>query len=222
MIPRVDVVLPCLNEAEALPWVLERLPPGAHPIVVDNGSTDGSAEVARALGAEVVDCVRRGYGAACHAGLLAATAALVAFCDCDASIDPGAITPLAELVASGDADLVVAHRRPSSAESWPWHARVANHALAWNVRRRIDAPLHDLGPLRIGRRVDLLALGIEDRRSGYPLETVLRADAAGWNIVPADVLYTPRLGRSKVTGTARGTVQAIRDMRTVFAQCSTR
>jgi glycosyltransferase involved in cell wall biosynthesis len=219
MNPRVDVVLPCLDEVEALPWVLTRLPADMHAIVVDNGSSDGSAQLARSLGAEVVDCDRRGYGAACHAGLEAARAEIVAFCDCDASIDPAAISAMADIVARGRAELVVAQRRASSSKSWPIHARIANHALAWNVRRRTGIPLRDLGPLRVGRRDALLELEIADRRSGYPFETVLRAAAAGWRIVPADVTYTPRVGRSKVTGTARGTLQAIHDMRAAFAQC---
>ncbi|WP_269809375.1 glycosyltransferase family 2 protein, partial [Streptomyces triticisoli] len=89
----VDVVLPCLNEAEALPWVLERIPPGWRALVVDNGSTDGSAEVARACGATVVHEPRRGFGAACHAGLTAATADVVCFCDGDASLDPSLLVP---------------------------------------------------------------------------------------------------------------------------------
>ncbi len=217
----VDVVLPCLNEAEALPWVLTRLPAGVSAIVVDNGSTDGSSELASSLGARVITCDRRGYGAACHAGLEAATADIVAFCDCDASIDPGVISELASTVRRGEADLIVARRLATSTAAWPLHARAANQALAWNVRRRIGVPLLDLGPLRVASRAGLLTLNITDRRSGYPLETVLRAAAAGWRIAAVDVAYTPRLGRSKVTGTVRGTLQAIRDMRAVFAQCST-
>src|SRR6201986_4523177 len=99
-----DIVLPCLDEAEALPWVLARVPPGMHAIVVDNGSVDGSPEIARSLGAEVVRCERRGYGAACHAGLEAATADLVAFCDCDASIDLSAIADFAAMIVGARAD----------------------------------------------------------------------------------------------------------------------
>jgi glycosyltransferase involved in cell wall biosynthesis len=216
----IDIVLPCLDEIAALPWVLARLPVGARAIVVDNGSSDGSPDLARSLGAEVVNCTRRGYGAACHAGLEAATADLVAFCDCDASIDPGAVAGFAALITSGRADLVVGRRRSTAKNSWPIHARIANHALAFAVRRRTGVMLHDLGPLRVARRESLLALGIIDRRSGYPLETVLRAAEAGWSIVPADVTYTPRLGKSKVTGTVRGTLQAVKDMRGVFAECS--
>ena len=87
---QIDIVLPCLDEAPALPWVLSRIPLGARAIVVDNGSTDGSAGIARNLAAQVVRCPQRGYGAACVAGLTMASAELVAFCDCDASIDPSA------------------------------------------------------------------------------------------------------------------------------------
>jgi glycosyltransferase involved in cell wall biosynthesis len=218
----IDVVLPCLDEAAALPWVLSRLPAGMHAIVVDNGSTDGSADIARSLGAEVVACSQRGYGAACHAGLEAATADLVAFCDCDASIDPGVITDFAAMITSGHADLVVACRRPATVAAWPLPARIANLVLAWRVRRRIDVPLKDLGPLRVARRTGLLDLQIADRRSGYPLETVLRAADAGWTITGVDTAYAPRVGRSKVTGTVRGTLHAVHDMRAVFAQCSMR
>jgi glycosyltransferase involved in cell wall biosynthesis len=216
-----DIVLPCLDEARALPWVLSRVPAGMRAIVVDNGSVDGSPEIARSLGAEVITCSQRGYGAACHAGLEAATADLVAFCDCDASIDLSAIADFAAMIVDERADLVVARRRPVTFGAWPLSARIANRALAWNVRRRITAPLKDLGPLRVGRRDGLLALNIADRRSGYPVETILRADAAGWKIVGVDTPYLPRTGRSKVTGTVRGSIQAVRDTRAVFAQCST-
>ena len=213
-----DVVLPCLDEVDALPWVLERMPLGARAIVVDNGSSDGSAELAVQLGATVVKCDRRGYGAACHAGLEAATAELVAFCDCDASVNPGVLVEAAASVVAGRSDLAVARRRPVARNAWPVHARIANRFLVQRVRRRTGAPLRDLGPARVARREALLALGITDRRSGYPLETVLRAAAAGWTITSFDVDYTPRLGRSKVTGTVRGTAQAVRDMRAVLAQ----
>jgi glycosyltransferase involved in cell wall biosynthesis len=216
--PIVDVVLPCLDEAQALPWVLQRIPPGARAIVVDNGSRDGSAQLARSLGAFVIDCSRRGYGAACHAGLLAASAPLVAFCDCDASIDPQAIVAMVAAIYANEADLVVGRRRPTTARSWPFHARVANQILAWQIRRRTGIQVRDVGPLRVGRRNALIDLEVIDRRSGYPLETVLRAARAGWRITQMDVAYTPRLGRSKVTGTVRGTLQAVHDMNAVFAQ----
>lgn len=212
----MDVVLPCLDEAAALPWVLARIPAGWRAIVVDNGSTDGSAEIAGALGATVVREERRGFGAACHAGLLAATADLVCFCDCDASLDPSLLVPFTEEVRAGGADMVLGRRRPQGRGSWPAHARAGNLALSLLLRRRTGLTLRDLGPLRAARRAPLLALGLTDRRSGYPLEMVVRAADAGWRVTEHDVPYLPRSGASKVTGTWRGTWQAVRDMSRVL------
>ncbi|MCX4514309.1 glycosyltransferase family 2 protein [Streptomyces sp. NBC_01619] len=214
----VDVVLPCLDEAEALPWVLERIPAGWRAVVVDNGSTDGSPELARSLGATVVHEPRRGFGAACHAGLLAAEADYVCFCDCDASLDPGLLPDFVRRVADGEADLVLGRRRPRTRDAWPLHARAGNLALARMIRSRTGLPLHDLGPLRAARRKDLLGLALTDRRSGYPLQMVVRASDAGWRVTELDVPYLPRAGRSKVTGTWRGTWQAVRDMRAVLRE----
>ncbi|MFH7334273.1 glycosyltransferase family 2 protein [Streptomyces sp. KHY 26] len=212
----VDVVLPCLDEAEALPWVLGRIPAGWRAIVVDNGSRDDSARIARALGATVLDEPRRGFGAACHTGLSAATARIVCFCDCDASLDPALLVPFVREVREGRADLVLGRRRPVSRDAWPAHARVGNLALARLLRRRTGLRLHDLGPLRAARREELLALDLTDRRSGYPLEMVVRAADAGWRISERDVPYLPRTGLSKVTGTWAGTWRAVRDMRRVL------
>ncbi|TKK84990.1 glycosyltransferase family 2 protein [Herbidospora galbida] len=217
----VDVVLPCLNEAEALPWVLERVPPGWRALVVDNGSTDGSAEIARSLGATVVHESRRGFGAACHAGLLAAEADVVCFCDCDASLDPGLLTEFVQLLSDGD-DLVLGRRRPESRGVWPAHARAGNWALSKMVRRRTGLRLHDLGPLRAARREALLKLDLTDRRSGYPLQMVVRAADAGWRVREVDVPYLPRSGKSKVTGTWKGTFQAVMDMRKVLREGAAR
>ncbi|WP_459179854.1 glycosyltransferase family 2 protein [Streptomyces sp.] len=214
----MDVVLPCLDEAAALPWVLERIPPGWRAIVVDNGSTDGSAELAASLGAYVVREPRRGFGAACHAGLSAATADVVCFCDCDASLDPGLLPSVAGPVLDGSADLVLGRRRPVGRGAWPPHARLANLELARLIRRRTGLRLRDLGPMRAARREPLLALGLADRRSGYPLQMLVRAADAGWRVRETDVPYHPRTGRSKVTGTWRGTWHAVRDMRAVLAE----
>ncbi|WP_029146450.1 glycosyltransferase family 2 protein [Microbacterium luticocti] len=207
----VDVVLPCLDEAAALPGVLAALPPGFRAIVVDNGSSDGSAEVARACGARVVHEPRRGFGAAAHRGLQAATAEVVAFCDADGSFDGADLVRVCAPVQCGSADLVLGRRRPVRG-AWPVHARLANLLLARRLRRMTGLPLHDLGPLRAARREALLGLGLRDRRSGYPLEMVLRAAADRWRIVETDVTYRPRIGRSKVTGTVRGTATAVADM----------
>lgn len=213
----VDVVLPVLDEAAALPWVLERMPAGHRPIVVDNGSTDGSGALAERLGATVVHEPRRGFGAACATGLAHATAPVVAFCDADASLDPTQLPLVTAPVQAGAADLVLGARCPVGAGAWPTHARLANCYLARRLRRSTGAQLSDLGPMRAARTAELTALGIEDRRFGWPLEMVLRAARAGWTLTEVPVDYRTRTGRSKVTGTARGTARAIRDMRRVLA-----
>jgi glycosyltransferase involved in cell wall biosynthesis len=216
----VDVVLPCLDEAASLPWVLSRLPTGYRAVVADNGSTDGSAEVAAAHGATVVRVPQRGFGAAAHAGLEAATADLVCFCDADGSMDPAQLPLLARAVDAGDADLVLGRRRPTARGAWPLHARAANVALTVLLRRRTGLRLHDLGPMRVARRTDLLALRLADRRFGYPLEMVTRAVDAGWRVQERVVSYAPRTAgsRSKVTGTVLGTVRTVRDMSAVLAR----
>jgi glycosyltransferase involved in cell wall biosynthesis len=211
-----DVVLPVLDEREALPWVLGRMPAGYAPLVVDNGSSDGSAELAERLGARVVREPQRGFGAACWAGLTATTTEVVCFMDCDGSFDPRELPRVADPVRDGRFDLVLGARARAPG-SWPAHARAANSLLAWELRRRAGVALRDLGPMRAARREALLRLGIEDRRFGWPLEMVLRAAAAGWRIDEVSVGYHPRQGRSKVTGTVRGTLRAARDMAAVLA-----
>jgi glycosyltransferase involved in cell wall biosynthesis len=213
----VDLVLPCLNEAAALPWVLARLPSGVRAVVVDNGSTDGSAEIAAGLGAIVIGCDVRGFGAACHAGLEASTAPVVAFLDADASLDPRQLVRVTAPVLAGHIDLMLGRRRPVSGDAWPWFLRLANAELSRRIRRRTGVRLHDLGPMRAARREALLGLRLTDRRSGYPLETVVRAADAGWRIAEVDVDYLPRSGRSKVTGTPLGAARAIKDMTKVLS-----
>jgi glycosyltransferase involved in cell wall biosynthesis len=214
----VDVILPCLNEASALPWVLGRVPAGFRPIVVDNGSTDASEAVARSLGVTVVPEPRRGFGAAAHAGLMAATADLVAFCDCDGSLDPRQLPRLAAPLLAGEADLVLGRRAPVRRDAWPLPARLANRELARRVHRRTGVRLRDLGPMRAAGREALLGLNLTDRRFGYPLEMVLSAAAAGWRLAEVEVAYLPRIGKSKVTGTVRGSVRAVKDMSQVLAR----
>jgi len=163
-------VLPCLDEAAALPAVLAALPDWP-VLVVDNGSTDDTAAVARAWGARVVVEPRRGYGAAVHTGLRHARADLVAVLDGDGSLDAAAL-----------------------------------------LRSR-GVPVHDIAPIRVGRRDALLALGVADRAFGYPLELLMRARRAGWRIEEVPVRYSRRAGgRSKVSGSVVGTARAVRDM----------
>ena len=212
----VDVIFPVLDEAAALPGVLAAVPRGYRAIVVDNGSTDGSGNLARRWGATVVVEPRRGFGAACAAGLAAATAPVVAFCDADGSLDPGDLPTVVAPLTAGAADLVLGARRPTTRGAWPAHARLANRYLARRLRRDTGIALTDIGPMRAARREPLLALGIEDRRFGWPLEMVVRAASRGWRVAEVDVAYAPRTGRSKVTGTVRGTLRAVRDMSAVL------
>jgi glycosyltransferase involved in cell wall biosynthesis len=216
MTTNVDVVLPCLDEAEALPAVLKGLPAGFTALVVDNGSTDGTAAVAREWGARVVTEPRRGYGAAVHTGLENATSELVAVLDADGSLDPAVLPTLVTLVLDGDADgpvdLALGRRVAVGRHVQPWHARAGNAMLAAVLRRR-GVPVHDIAPIRVGRRDRLLGLGVRDRAFGYPLELLLRAASDGWRLREVDVEYRPRAGgRSKVSGSVRGTLRAVRDM----------
>jgi glycosyltransferase involved in cell wall biosynthesis len=223
----IDVVLPCLNEAGALPWVLSRMPNGFRPIVADNGSTDESAAIAAAYGARVVHVPQRGFGAACHAGLLAARSDIVCVMDADASFDPGDLPLVADPVKTNAADLMLGRRTTQGTGTkgakgaWPLHARIGNRVLAAELRRRIGVVVRDIGPMRAARREDLLALNLTDRRFGYPLEMVVRAAEAGWRIAETAVPYHPREGKSKVTGTVRGTARTVKDMRRVLASITT-
>ncbi|MBV8159893.1 MAG: glycosyltransferase family 2 protein [Acidimicrobiia bacterium] len=213
-----DVVIPVLDEAAALPALLAAMPPGYRPIVVDNGSTDGSARIAADLGATVIAEPLRGFGAACWTGLRGTDApdGVVCFMDGDGSLDPAELPRVASPVLDGDADLVLGARRPTERAAWPLHARIANAVVARELRRRSGLHLTDVGPMRAARAAPLRALGIADRRSGWPLEMVLRAIAAHWRVAEVDVSYAPRTGRSKVTGTVRGTATAVLDMSRVL------
>lgn len=206
-----QVIVPVLDEAEALPWVLGRMPEEFHPLVVDNGSVDGSGRIAASLGAQVVTEPIRGFGSACWAGLMAAHEDVVCFMDGDGSLDPGDLPRLADPVVSGDVELMLGARQAEQG-AWPLHARVANRFLMAEVRRRTTLTLSDLGPMRVAQRTGLIELALADRRSGWPLEMVLRVHRAGWRVRELPVAYRPRTGRSKVTGTVRGTLQAVGDM----------
>ena len=212
------MVLPCLDEAKALPGVLGGLPPGYRAIVADNGSSDGSPAVAAALGAKVVHESRRGYGAAVHAGLEAATAGIVCFADADGSLDLAELPMLVDAVVDG-ADLAVGRRVPTAPGVWPWHARAGNAVLAFLLRSR-GLPVRDIAPLRAARRQTLLALDVTDRAFGYPLELLIKAQRAGWRVREFDVRYGERAKgtKSKVSGSARGTLRAVRDFGRVLAR----
>jgi len=207
----VTVVLPCLNEAESLPVVLSAMPADYQVLVVDNNSTDDTAEVARRHGARVVAEPRPGYGSAVHAGVVAATTPIVAVIDADGSLDPAELPALVAELDRG-ADLAIGRRRPVRGLHWPWVARLGTAVMSWRLRTRHGLPVHDIAPMRVFRRDALLNLGVRDRRSGYPLELLVRAAAADWRVVEHDVAYGPRVaGKSKVSGSLRGSVTAILD-----------
>jgi glycosyltransferase involved in cell wall biosynthesis len=158
---------------------------------------------------------RRGFGAACFAGLAAATTDVVAFMDGDGSLDPADLPAVIGPVKDGATDLALGARVPERG-AWPLHARLANRALAREIRRRTGLAIRDLGPMRAARRTPLIELGIMDRRFGWPLEMVVRAAATGWRIAEVPIPYRARAGRSKVTGTVRGTARTILDMARVL------
>ncbi|WP_454198311.1 glycosyltransferase family 2 protein [Nocardia sp. Marseille-Q1738] len=212
----VTVVIPCRDEAEALPAVLAAIPDGYHAVVVDNGSIDDTAAVARVRGATVVREDRPGYGAAVQAGIGAARTELVAVLDGDGSMDPADLPGLVDLVRDG-ADLAVGRRRPVHARVWPWHARLGNRVIAARLRRKYGLPVHDIAAMRVARRSALLSLGPLHERSGYPLELLVHASAAGWRVIERDITYRPRTGGvSKVSGSIPGTLRATMDFLAVL------
>ena len=208
-----DLVIPCRDEGPALPALLSRVPAGFEVIVVDNGSRDDTAEVARRLGARVVHEPTPGYGAAVHAGLLAATDDFVAFMDGDGSLDPVELRPLLADVAQGRADIALGRRRPVRPGVWPWHARAGNVLVSAWLRRRLRLPTHDIAPMRVCRRQALLDLDLRDRRFGYPVELLQAVARAGWRVSEHPVSYHPRAEgtRSKVSGSVVGTARTVRD-----------
>jgi glycosyltransferase involved in cell wall biosynthesis len=215
----VTVVLPALDEAAALPAALASFPAGIDLLVVDNGSSDGTAAVAAAAGARVVVEPRRGFGAACWAGVQASPRAeVIAFADADGSFDGADLAAVAGPVLRGQADLVIGSRTTGVREQGAMtaFAAAANRALGLASRLLFGVPLSDLGPFRAIRRDTLLALGVRDRGQGWPLEMVGRAGRAGLRVVEVPVGYRPRAGgTSKVSGSLRGSLRAAAAMAAV-------
>lgn len=209
--PKVCAILPALNESEALSSVLAARPQGLAVIVVDNGSTDATAAVARQGGAIVVNEQRRGFGSACLAGLHAADGYdVLVYLDADGSLSWEDFDRVSAPVISGAADLVLGARTKAGREpgSMPWHALIANSLLGRLCGRLAGRRLHDIGPYRAIRRDTLLGLGMRDRSYGWPLEMVLRAGRSGLCIEEVAVTYRVRGGgRSKVSGRPWPTVK---------------
>jgi len=211
--PRVGVVIPALDEEAAIGAVIRAVPRQivTDLVVVDNGSRDLTAEAARASGARVVGEPRRGYGAACWAGVqaLAPDVDVVAFLDGDGSQDPGELPRLVEPLETGRADLVLGVRRFDPGSGHPRHAILGTRAVAMVLRWRFGVTVRDMGPFRAIWRRALLGLDLRDRSYGWPVEMVVKAARQGLRIVEVEVTQRPRLGgRSKVAGTWRGSLRA--------------
>jgi glycosyltransferase involved in cell wall biosynthesis len=207
----VTVIIPCHNEEASLPYVLQGIPDRFQALVVDNGSTDQTALIGRALGAHVIHEPRLGYGSAVHAGIVAAQTPIVCTIDGDGSLDPEDLTLLLAALDDG-ADLAVGRRRPTERGVLPWHAQAGTTLAAWRLRHRFGICVRDIGPMRASRRDTLLSLLIGDRRSGYPVELLRRAADRGLYVSEVDVTYRPRFGgRSKVSGSVTGSLRAGRD-----------
>lgn len=217
----VVAVLPALNEADALPAALEGAPPWLDVVVVDNGSTDGTAGVAERLGARVVVEPFRGYGAAVQRGLAAAgDVAFIAVLDADATFDWDDLEPMLAPLRAGRADVVFGRRVPwrRAPGAMPWHVAFANTVLARMCGRIAGTTLHDIGPFKIVRADAVAAIGARDRTYGWPLEFALRAAHAGLRITEVDVAYRVRAGVSKVTGRPWPTVKTAAKMFGVLAR----
>jgi glycosyltransferase involved in cell wall biosynthesis len=205
------LVIPALDEADVIEGLVARVPPGTvqEVIVVDNGSTDGTAAAAARAGARVVSEPRRGYGAACWAGVraLAPETEVVAFLDGDGSQRPEELPSVLAPLEAGVADLVLGRRQLAGRH--PLHASLGTRLVAALVSRRYGRRLADIGPFR-AIRVDLLGrLAMRDRAFGWPVEMVVKAAAVGARIVEVPVSHAPRLGgRSKVSGTVMGSLRA--------------
>lgn len=208
---RVSLIIPALNEAESLGVLLAEVPAEfVHQvIVVNNGSTDHTDEVAQAAGALVVNEPRRGYGFACAAGTAVAEGEVLAFLDGDGSFVPGELKNLLLPLARGEAELVLGSRMRMNEVVMPFHQRFGNLLFAWLLRQRFGLQLTDLGPYRAIRRELLLRLNMQEHTYGWPLEMIIKTARRGKPIVEVPVTYRPRFaGQSKVGGTLRGSILA--------------
>jgi glycosyltransferase involved in cell wall biosynthesis len=212
---RVAVIIPALDEAECLPRLIAAIPRSLDDaidiIVVDNGSTDSTAQVAQAAGAQVVSEPRRGYGFACSAGAQAAGRAdVLVFLDGDYSSNPAEMPALLEPLRAGRADLVLGSRlRSNRRVAMLPHQRFGNWLTAVLMRRLYGLRVTDLSPYRAIRADLAAALNMREMTYGYPTEMIVKAARRQARIVEVPVSYRPRLaGRSKVSGTVRGSVLA--------------
>ena len=207
----MSVVIPTHNEAQAIERVLADLPSDltTEVIVVDSNSNDGTPEIAARMGARVVQEPRRGYGRACLTGLAAANSPdVVVFLDGDYSDRPAELPILLEPIIEGRADITLGARQQRSAGALPWHQVFGNRLAASLITLLYGLRISDLGPFRAGRADVLRALALEETTYGWAVEMILKGALAGYRVVEVPVSYYPRIGKSKISGTLKGTVGA--------------
>ncbi len=210
---RVSVIIPTCNEAQAIGRVLADLPSDlvTEVIVVDSNSTDGTPEIAARMAARVVKEPRRGYGRACMTGFAnAITPDVVVFLDGDYSDRPSELPILLAPIIEGRADITVGSRLGMDRNSGalPWHAAFGNRLAASLINLLYGLKISDLGPFRAGRASVLRALALEEATYGWAVEMILKGALAGFRIIEVPVSYHPRVGKSKISGTLKGTVGA--------------
>ena len=210
---RVSVIIPTRNEAQAIDRVLADLPADlvTEVIVIDNISTDGTPEIAARMGARVISEARRGYGRACLTGLAYASAPdVVVFLDGDYSDRPAELPLLLAPIAEGRADITIGSRLagPRTPGALPWHALFGNWLAASLITNLYGLKISDLGPFRAARAGVLRSLALEETTYGWAVEMILKGALQGFRIVEVPVSYHPRVGKSKISGTFRGTVGA--------------
>jgi glycosyltransferase involved in cell wall biosynthesis len=210
---RVSVVIPTRNEAQSIGRVLADLPSDlvSEVIVVDSNSTDGTIDIAAKMGARVLHEPRRGYGRACLTGLAAASSPdVVVFLDGDYSDRPAELLLLLAPIIDGRADITLGSRlgKQSVHGALPWHAAFGNRLAAFLIRFLYGVKISDLGPFRAARTDVLSRLELQEKTYGWAVEIILKGALGGFRIVEVPVSYYPRIGKSKISGTLRGTVGA--------------
>ena len=210
---RVSVIIPTRNEASAIGRVLADLPSNlvTEVIVVDSNSTDGTAEIATKLGARVLREPRRGYGRACLTGLAhAENPDVVVFLDGDYSDRPSELPILLAPIIEGRADIALGSRlqKQRIAGALPWHQVFGNRLAAGLIRLLYGLKINDLGPFRAARAGAIRELALQETTYGWAVEMILKGALAGFRIVEVPVSYYPRIGKSKISGTLKGTIGA--------------
>ncbi len=211
--PKIAVVIPVFNEQEAIRNVLSDIPShlDADVVVVDNGSTDRTVDLARQMGARIVHEHRRGYGWACLAGIDALEKPdIVVFLDGDYSDYPDEMTLLVEPIAEGRADMVIGSRTLGTREAGALlpQARFGNWLATWLIRRLFGANFTDLGPFRALAYPALVKLDMQDKTFGWTVEMQVKAARMDFRFLEVPVSYRRRIGVSKITGTVSGTIKA--------------